>query len=203
MIKKLFILIACAGIFCGALWGQAKKTLDPFFKDFISRNWNAESGLPGNTITDLMQDSDGYMYFGTYTGLLRFDGVEFTSMNRLYDERYDFISARTMFQDSRKNIWIGSNDEGLLCLRTDGEVIKFTVQEGLPNNSIRAICEDKNGFMWVGTASGIVRINRKYEVEGFSESENLPQNNNFIVNQLYCDTAGRVWVVTRTEDGLY
>lgn len=203
MIKKLFILIACTGIFCGALWGQAKKTLDPFFKDFISRNWNAESGLPGNTITDLMQDSDGYMYFGTYTGLLRFDGVEFTSMNRLYDERYDFISARTMFQDSRKNIWIGSNDEGLLCLRTDGEVIKFTVRDGLPNNSIRAICEDKNGFMWVGTASGIVRINRKYEVEGFSESENLPQNNNFIVNQLYCDTAGRVWVVTRTEDGLY
>ena len=71
-------MIVCGGIFCGALLAQTKKTVDPFFKDFISRNWNAESGLPGNTITDLMQDSDGYMYFGTYTGLLRFDGVEFT-----------------------------------------------------------------------------------------------------------------------------
>ena len=106
-----------------------------------------------------MQDSDGYMYFGTYTGLLRFDGVEFISMNRLYDERYDFISARTMFQDSRKNIWIGSNDEGLLCLCNDGKVLKFTVKDGIPNNSIRAICEDKNNYMWVGTASGLFCIN--------------------------------------------
>ena len=114
MIKKLFTIAAMVVLAGSALFAEIKKTVDPFFKDFVSRNWNAESGLPGNTITDLMQDSDGYMYFGTYTGLLRFDGVEFISMNRLYDERYDFISARTMFQDSRKNIWIGSNDEGLL-----------------------------------------------------------------------------------------
>ena len=196
-------MIVCGGIFCSALLAQTKKTVDPFFKDFVSRNWNAESGLPGNTITDLMQDSDGYMYFGTYTGLLRFDGVEFLSINRLYDERYDFISARTMFQDSRKNIWIGSNDEGLLCLRNDGEVLKFTVKDGLTNNSIRAISEDKNNNMWVGTASGLVCINKDYKLETLPGFDNIPENNHFIVNQLFCDTAGRMWIVTRTENGLY
>ena len=197
-------MMVCAGIFCGAVMAQTKKTVDPFFKDFVSRNWNAESGLPGNTITDLMQDNDGYMYFGTYTGLLRFDGVEFISMNRLYDDRYDFISARTMFQDSRKNIWIGSNDEGLLCLRNNnGEVLKYTVKDGLPNNSIRAICEDKNNFMWIGTASGLICINRNYKLENPADFNNIPENNHFIVNQLYCDTAGRMWIVTRTENGLY
>lgn len=201
--KKLFTIAALMVLTGSILFSETKKTVDPFFKDFVSRNWNAESGLPGNTITDLMQDSDGYMYFGTYTGLLRFDGVEFISMNRLYDERYDFISARTMFQDSRKNIWIGSNDEGLLCLRNDGEVLKFTVKDGLPNNSIRAICEDKNNNMWVGTASGLFCIDKDYQITTLSDFENIPQNNNFIVNQLFCDTAGRIWIVTRTEGGLF
>ena len=203
MIKKLFTIAAMVVLAGSSLLAEIKKTVDPFFKDFVSRNWNAESGLPGNTITDLMQDSDGYMYFGTYTGLLRFDGVEFISMNRLYDERYDFISARTMFQDSRKNIWIGSNDEGLLCLCNDGKVLKFTVKDGIPNNSIRAICEDKNNYMWVGTASGLFCINSDFQIVKLPDFDNIPQNNNFIVNQLFCDTAGRIWIVTRTEGGLF
>lgn len=175
---------------------------DSFFKDFISRNWNAENGLPGNTITDIMQDSDGYMYFGTYGGLLRFDGVEFVSMNRLYNEAYDFISARTIFQDSYKNIWIGSNDEGLICLKHDGTITKYTVKEGLPNNSVRAICEDKNGILWVGTASGITCVQNQ-KIERPSGFETIPNDNCFIVSSLFCDTAGRIWIMTRLKDGLY
>ncbi len=183
--------------------GQTKDLEDPFFKDYVSRNWNAESGLLGNTITDIMQDSDGYMYFGTYSGLMRFDGVEFTAMNRLYDEKYDFLSARTTYQDTRKHLWIGSNDEGLTCIRSTGEILKYTVKDGLPNNSIRAICEDKNNFMWIGTASGIICVNRQYLLEKLVGFDKFPNGNRFTVNQLYCDTAGRMWIITRQEHGLF
>ncbi len=202
---KRFVLSAISTLFLSAfIFAQESNTEDPFLKDFVSRNWNAESGLPGNTITDVMQDNDGYMYFGTYSGLLRFDGVEFISINRLYDEHYDFISARTAFQDTRQHIWIGSNDDGLVCIRhNNGEVLKYTVKDGLPNNSIRAICEDKNNFMWIGTASGIICINRQYILEKLVGFDTLPNDNKFIVNQLYCDTAGRMWVVTGSENGLY
>ena len=44
---------------------------DSFFKDYISRSWNSQDGIPGNTITDIVQSSDGYIYFGTYGGLVR------------------------------------------------------------------------------------------------------------------------------------
>ena len=105
MVKRKLILTVCTLILGNLLFAGPNTNDDLFFKDFVSRNWNAESGLPGNTITDIMQDNDGYMYFGTYSGLLRFDGMEFISMNRLYEERYDFISARKIFQDSQYSIF--------------------------------------------------------------------------------------------------
>ncbi len=91
MFKRTVLSIICALTLTAFSFGQTSNNNNPFFKNYVSRNWNAESGLPGNTITSVMQNSDGYMYFGTYSGLLRFDGVEFLSINRLYDERYDKI----------------------------------------------------------------------------------------------------------------
>ena len=44
--------------------------------DYVARTWNTTDGLPGNTISDLLQSSDGYMYFATYEGLVKFDGFE-------------------------------------------------------------------------------------------------------------------------------
>jgi len=201
--KKRFTFLAVCTLLAGSLlFAQNYSHEDSFFKDFVSRNWNAESGLPANTMTDILQDHDGYIYFGTYTGLLRFDGMEFISMNRLYNENYDFLTARTIFQDSNKDLWIGSNDEGVICLKRNGTVEKFTVQDGLPNNSIRAFCEDKNGYIWVGTASGVSCI-LHHQIELPIGFENIPDDNRFIVNKLFCDKSGRVWIITRTENGLY
>ena len=115
---------------------------DLFFKDFISRSWNAQDGIPGNTITDIMQSSNGYIYFGTYGGLVRFDGLNFTVLNQNYNSDFAFRSTRVVVQDKRGNLWVGSNDEGVFCIKTDGQVISFSTENGLTNNSVRAICED-------------------------------------------------------------
>ncbi len=202
MKKRISFLAACTFFAGSLLFSQTHTHEDHFFRDFISRNWNAESGLPANTITDEIQDRDGYLYFGTYSGLLRFDGVEFITMNRLYNENYDFLSARTIIQDTNQDIWVGTNDEGVICLKRNGVVEKYGVKDGLVNNSIRAFCEDKNGYIWIGTASGISTI-LHHIVENPVFFNEIPDDNRFIVNQLYCDNTGRVWIVTRTENGLY
>ena len=199
--KKITFFAACA-LLAGSLLFSQTINEESFFNDFVSRNWNAESGLPVNTVTDITQDSDGYMYFGTYSGLLRFDGVEFLTINRLYNENYDFLSARALLQDINKDLWIGSNDEGLICIKRNEVVEKYTVKDGLPSNSIRALCEDKNGYIWVGTASGVTCI-LHHAVELPFGFENIPDGNNFNVNQIYCDSTGKVWIITRTERGLY
>lgn len=175
---------------------------DTFLSEYVSRIWTAANGLKGNSVTDIMQDSTGYMYLGTYDGLVRFDGVEFVTFNRNYDEKYNFVSARAIFEDSKGNLWNGSNDEGLFCIFPDGSVSSYSTDSGLPSNSIRAITEDKDGKIWVGTASGIVYVDTNGNIQkplGFDELG----DSNILVTKLYCDTAGRIWILTPNENSTY
>ena len=197
--KKL-LLVFSLSIFSAVFWAQTK---DTFFKDYVSKTWTVEDGMPGNSITDIYQSKEGYIYFGTYGGLTRFDGVRFLTYNKYYDSRYGFLSARSIMQDSKGNFWVGSNDEGAYCLRPSGDIISFTTENGLTNNSIRSFCEDKDGNIWIGTASGVNCVGKDYKLEKREGFNDIPLDNHFIVAQMYCDTAGRIWIVTRAENGLY
>ena len=50
----------------------------PSSGDFIVDQWQVEDGLPDNRVTAVAQTADGYLWLGTYAGLVRFDGVKFT-----------------------------------------------------------------------------------------------------------------------------
>ncbi len=206
-IKKLF-LFSLAGLCVLPVFAKpaadslSSAVQDSFVSEFVAHSWTASDGLPGNTITSLIQDDAGYIYIGTYDGMSRFDGVDFLTINHNYDPRYNFVSARSLFQDKRGNLWIGSNDEGIACASLDGEVRMFTTADGLPNNSIRSITEDREGNVWIGTASGIAYISPDWHVlrpQGLDayDAENI------LVVHLYCDTAGRIWATSRSENDIY
>ncbi len=174
-----------------------------FFNNYVPTSWNSEDGLPGNSVTDIVQDTKGYIYIGTYEGLGRFDGIEFEIINRNYDKKYNFVSARSLFIDSRGNLWNGSNDEGIFCIAPDDSVKSYSVQDGLPNNSIRDICQDNEGNIWVGTSSGIAIINSEGKVLIPEGIEALGEENNILVKNMFCDSAGRIWICTGQEKRLY
>ena len=172
-----------------------------FPSDYVSRILTTTDGLPGNTITDIIQSKDGYIYIGTYDGLVRYDGFDFTILNKNTVADFDCVSARSVFEDSNEVLWVGSNDGGLARIK-DGKVTMFTVDDGLPNNSIRAITEDKQGNIWIGTAAGTVYYSEK---KGFVVPEGLEdlKSDQEVAVSLYCDTAGRIWLNTAKQGGVY
>ena len=204
MKKSAILLALLLGCFT-AVYGQSAaegKVDQTFLNDFVCRNWTTADGLPGMTITAIMQDQKGYIYVGTYEGLVRFDGVEFVTFSRNIDPKYDFASVRAIFQDTNGNLWVGHNDEGVTSIQPDGTILKYTTENGLPHNSIRAICEDFNNNIWLGTASGLCYLTPEHEVripEGLHE---LGQDT-IQVSRLYCDTAGRIWISTAIENDLF
>lgn len=68
---KLPCLVLMAAFCISAASGQ----------DYLVRNWQTEDGLPGNTVTAIQETPDGYLWLGTFNGLVRFDGVQF----KVYD----------------------------------------------------------------------------------------------------------------------
>jgi ligand-binding sensor domain-containing protein len=62
--------------------------------------------------------------------------------------------VRSILEDSKRNIWFGSNNEGV-CLLRNGELQYFTTENGLSNNQVRSIYEDNNGIIWFECGIGL------------------------------------------------
>ena len=106
-----------------------------FFENYVYQSWNSFGSLTGTNSTGILQTRDGFINIGTYEGLVRFDGVHFTTVRRGKDNDIKFASTRVIVEDLKGNLWIGSNDEGAQMLSVKGNV-HYSTQNGLPNNCL-------------------------------------------------------------------
>jgi ligand-binding sensor domain-containing protein/signal transduction histidine kinase/DNA-binding response OmpR family regulator len=129
--------------------------LDPTkeITQYILDTWDMKVGLPQDMVNFIFQSRDSYIWVATAGGLARFDGVRFTSFSIENTKAIKANWMRTIYQDSRGNLWIGSYGGGLLCQK-NGEFYSFTTDEGLSDNLISSIIEDKDGNLWIGTFEG-------------------------------------------------
>lgn len=100
---------------------------------------------------------------------------------------------RAIFQDSKDNYWFGSHNEGVSFY--NGKSFEyFTTNEGLSDNQIRSIQEDKNGKIWIGTAKG-VSVYDKGKFTTYSTNSNNPRSE-------WNETNGDLWFYAGEEDGI-
>jgi ligand-binding sensor domain-containing protein/signal transduction histidine kinase len=126
---------------------------------------NTAEGLSHSVIHAILQDSQGFMWFGTEDGLNRFDGYNFLVFRPDPDDFYSIndIWINTLFEDSHGILWIGTRQGGLN--RYDPGTGHFThylndplVQNSLSSNTVHAIQEDNNGYLWIGSDLGLDRL---------------------------------------------
>ncbi len=193
---KKFVLLLAIVFFNAAVFAQQS-----FFDNYVYQNWDTFGTLNGTSVTDLIQTTDGYINIGTYEGLARFDGEQFSTHKKSKNNDLSFISVRTILEDTSGNLWIGSNDEGLQLI-TPTYTKVFTTENGLPNNSIRCLAEDRKGNIWVGTAAGVVYLTKSNHMIT-PQFEAGTVSKGVICTSLYCDTSGRIWLITANERGLF
>ena len=152
----------------------------------------SEDGLSNNSVYCILQDSRGFMWFGTYDGLNRYDGYTFKIFK---NDPADSTSLSnntvwSILEDSSGYIWVGTN-VGLNKYNRDTE--KFTHylndttnSRSISNNISNIVYEDENGTIWIGTDNGLNRYNRTTDdfthffFEGFVDSTRFYWNNNRI-----------------------
>ncbi|HEY1040319.1 MAG TPA: two-component regulator propeller domain-containing protein, partial [Bacteroidia bacterium] len=113
-------------------------------------------------------------------------------------EQLNSIQVQSILIDKENNLWIGSDDFGII--KYDFKTLKFINQaNGFPNNNILSFCEDHYGNIWFGTnGSGLV----KYFPCPFSYFDNIDGFRNPDVFSILCDRDGGTWVASQSS-GVY
>ena len=118
-----------------------------------------EEGLSQSAVNCILQDSQGFMWFGTEDGLNRFDGYSFEVF--YHDESDPDTLSRnyiwTLLEDRAGRLWVGTESGGLdLWEPSTGRFLhhRATGANGLTHDTVRALAEDRQGNLWIATDGG-------------------------------------------------
>lgn len=151
--KRLLMLSLLAVLLSTRVAGSAD--LHNVLTDFTITSWNEKDGLPPATIVALAQDQDGYIWVGTREGLLRFDGVRFTTWDAFSQATLPRSGVRSLLAARDGAMWVGFAADGLVARIVGGAVTVFDGERGLRRGAVVALSEDGDGVVWAGGDNGL------------------------------------------------
>ena len=122
--------------------------------------YDNSNGLPTSEANAIAETADGFLWFGCYSGLIRYDGNTFVRM----DSTSGIASVVCLYVDSKERLWVGTNDAGLAVIEK-GETRFFRMKDGLTSDSIREITEAPDGSIYVAMTKGVARINADMDIQ--------------------------------------
>lgn len=189
LVINLFIILSVQGAVAEAL---------PF--NFV--HYNTRTGLPSNCIRDIVRDTEGYMWFATDGGVVRFDG-----------NRSEIFLPETSSDTYAETLALWGGDiivgmsRGLYRYRPGSkglEPVEIASGEKMPRpeqDAVKALAVDAEGNLWVSVMDkGLYKISKEQIAV---EHHSFPELDNYVPN-LSADTQGNVWVVsTAVTNGLW
>lgn len=137
------------------------KAIDPSrnIEQLQHSSWTVRDGAP--TYVQMMaQTDDGFLWFGTSSGLVRFDGIQF--------ERYVLANGRPFPESPIRSLY-ALPDNGLLVgwffggvtLVRNGRAIEYGANDGYPTGTTYGFARDRSGSIWAAVSGGLARFDGK------------------------------------------
>ncbi|MBL8111336.1 MAG: hypothetical protein JNK60_00505, partial [Acidobacteria bacterium] len=184
-----------AALLALALTSWPVRALDPARRPdlYTQEVWLAGQALPAGRLRTIYQSFDGYLWIGSYDGLVRFDGTRFVSFGKheLPSLRSNVVNV--ILEDRQGVLWIGTQ-AGLTRLFRDGTAATLGTEDGLPHPRVNALVEDPEGGLWVGTEGGLLKL-RAGRPTVYGAADGLPSA---AVLALASAPDGTVWIGTRS-----
>jgi ligand-binding sensor domain-containing protein len=115
-------------------------------------HWTTDNGLPQNSVRDIVQTRDGYIWFTTFDGLVRFDGVRFTVFNKGNSPGLASNRFVELFEDRFGDLW-ATVETGQVVRRHHGRFTLYGTEHGLPDNPDRVLGDDGEGNVLVSISN--------------------------------------------------
>ena len=167
------------------------------FGQYRFDSWTTDNGLPQNSVREIAQTPDGYLWFTTFDGLVRFDGVKFTTFSKsntpgIINNRFTGI-----FCDKEGTLYATTTEGGVLTVYKNGVFSSYTSDQ-VPGHYIELIKPDKNGGarFWVVEGNRYTRNWYVLRDEKFVLSEEIDQAN---PQMEYQAPSGAVWNISANE----
>ena len=159
----------------------------------------SESGPLPEVVTALAQDRAGFVWIGSRHGLYLYDGYELREFKNDPSDPSSISdhAIRTIFEDRKGRLWIGTNAGGLERLDRARWTFEHFRHSGDPtslsHDSVYEIAEGRDGALWVATQQGLNRFDPESR-----RFERVPIAGDYVVAVLV-DREGRIW--SGTNDG--
>lgn len=164
-----------------------------------------DKGLSQSNVLSILQDSRGFMWFGTNDGLNKYDGYKFTIYR---NERRDHKSLTANFikdlaQSHNGDVWIATYGGGISRFdRRQEDFINFhhdpKDQNSISRDDVNSILEDSEGKVWIGTTMGLDLYDpQSNKFTHFKHSEkdiNTPSDD--YITDIIEDSYHNIWIAT-------
>lgn len=180
------------------------------FKNFV----NSNSGLSSDNLRDLHLDRNGRLWLASTLGLSYLDiykdisqGLEIKSMESKVGagEGLSYKDIIMIMEDIQGNIWLATAGGGVNeLMNPGGEEFRFryfTESDGLKDDYILSLAQDRYGFIWIGTGSGLSRYNPvNGDIDNFDKKNGLPEVS---FSERTAVSEGRGELLFGTSNGFY
>lgn len=180
------------------MWGLMSAVPGPA-ASWFARVWQADDGLPGDTVTGVAQSADGYLWFATQSGLARFDGSRIVNISIPVGRPQPII--RAMLLDRTGQFWLAEEGGVLVRLAANTRsATMLTTSNGLSRAQASELTQTRDGAIWISYWDGVVCRVLDGTVTRFDETNGPPGNG---VCCVATDARGELWYARGGQVGVY
>jgi ligand-binding sensor domain-containing protein len=155
--------------------------------ELFHTSWTTKDGAPSE-IFAIAQTGDGYLWLGTTTGLVRFDGIHFENYESPFGHAFPSKNVSSLLAVPDGGLWIGFSSGDVSLLR-GGRITSYGQKNGLPPSTVRSLVRDHHGRIWAASLTGLSLF------EG-SQWRHVGADWNFsgVATAALVDHAGTIWI---------
>ena len=213
---KIYRILILLVLFC-TIWGNKingqsvqksiiteESTMPIVATDKLSfSHLTAADGFAGNAIFHSLQDQKGYMWFGTWKGLYKYDGLNLTLIQPNTEEN-PLKVVMSLLEDEQHRIW-AMTAKGLVIWNAITEQIDTLDFSHLPNHSrskklIFSFCKGTNHSIWMGGAGLLCQYDQ--QLDKITDFSYLLHDTKSKIQTIYLDKTNQLWILT-DSDGIF
>ncbi len=181
----------------GLLWIGTLSGVDLYDED--RNHFTRINELAGIAIMDIFEDSNGFIWISTFlNGLYRFNPAtndwKIFTHNSVDPGSIPYNKPTSVFEDSKRRLWVTTQGGGIGLFDSDTErFVTYNSSNGLPNEVVYQIVEDRNNNLWLSSNKGLVKFIPEKEIFINFTVDNGLKTNQFNYKSSYKDSNGHIY----------